>query len=130
MANRLDALTALADRLDQEPRMRGEAPHGWYARAFARDLAAKLEEMRRQHMTPAQAVQAVLESGLYGIELHQALIDNFPAIDRRGAFAGAAAAVTLLQAKVTAAELSAAIAESERDAAIAELEAIKAPMAA
>lgn len=130
LTRRVAELGALAARLDAEPRMRGEPFHGWLARAIGESLTAKVEQMRRDHMTPAQQFQAVLESGLSGWSLYTELRGRFRNISRSDATWGAASAVTVLAGRLREAEMSAAIAQAELELTQQELAALKAPVMA
>jgi len=123
-APRLAELRETADRLDAEPRMRGEPPHGWVARAFLERAQAD-QEANRPAIAAVRLARLLL-SGLIGRALSDEMRVHFGTVKQ------ASRADYILAIGIAAAdweaertELLATIAVLQRD-----LVAAKAPRAA
>ena len=88
---------------------------GWLARAVRDHLLSEIEASKPP--TRAEEVAALLTSGMVGAPLLRELWARFGMIGRSDVFVGAALAVTMLDARITLAELDTVLGLSTSEAA-------------
>jgi hypothetical protein len=92
--------------------LRDERGGGWLARRIAEGIVEELEASKPP--TPLEAIaELIASSGLVGRHLEAALWRHFADLSRADVFAGVALAASLVEARITLAELEFRIAGAE-----------------